>query len=306
MKRATFPDFDRFLGRQRNDRLLREVRTRCLVKPSRANHAQSAGLRRPFRASALGWALGSLYASFSEWYRRLARDRIWRISVERTAPTEAELAAMHEEAAERWHDQLALVGYPQAYEDLFDSLLADGALNSLRDGGRVLDFGVGTGAFSLALAGKVAAPLRIEVVELSPSMLLRASLNLDRVGVEARLHLRGAKGLPFEDNTFDAVIGAHVLEHLDDPFAGLSGMVRVLKPGGPLVVVATRRVVPDALLHPKWRHEHIAQDRLTFGMEGAGLIGVRVYPLLAGGPLPRRTSVACVGFKEGVWQWSDT
>ena len=231
---------------------------------------------------------------------------IWRISVERTAPTEAELAAIHEEAAERWHDQLTLLGYPRSYENLFDRLLADGALNSLRDGGRVLDFGVGTGAFSLALAGKVAAPLRIEGVELSPSMLLRASLNLDRAGVEARLHLRDAKDLPFEDNTFDAVIGAHVLEHLDDPFVGLSEMVRVLKPGGPLVVVATRCVVPDALLRPKCRHEHITRDRLMVGMEEAGLIGVRVYPLLVGGPLPRRTSVACMGFKKGVWQWSDT
>ena len=226
--------------------------------------------------------------------------------MERTASTEAELAAMHDEAAERWHDQLALLGYPQAYEDLFDRLLADGALNSLRDGGRVLDFGVGTGAFSLALAGKVAAPLRIEGVELSPSVLLRASLNLDRAGVETRLHLRDAKDLPFEENTFDAVIGAHVLEHLDDPFAGLSEMVRVLKPGGPLVVVATRRGVPDAPLHSKWPHEHIAQDQVMVGMEEADLIGVRAYPLLTDGPLARRTTVAFVGFKEGVWQWSDT
>jgi SAM-dependent methyltransferase len=226
----------------------------------------------------------------------------WRISVERIAPTEAVLAAMYDEAAESWHDRLALLGYPQAYEDLFDRLLANGALNSLRDGGSVLDFGVGTAAFSLALAGKVAAPLRIEGVDLSPSTLLRASLNLDRAGVETRLHLRDAKDLPFEDDTFDAVIGAPALAHLDDPCAGLSEMVRVLKPGGPLVVVATRRGVPDALSRPKWRHEHIAQVRLMFGMEGAGLIGVRAYPLLAGGPLPRRTSVACVGFKEGVWQ----
>ena len=300
MKRTNFLDFDRFLVRQRNDGLLREVRTRCLVKQSRANRARSSGLRRPSRASALGWAFGSLYSSFSEWYRRLARDRIWRISVERTAPTEAELAAMYDEAVESWHDRPALLGYPQAYEDLFDRLLANGALNSLRDGGSVLDFGVGTAAFSLALAGKVAAPLRIEVVELSPSMLLRASLNLDRVGVEARLHLRGAKGLPFEDNTFDAAIGAHVLEHLDDPFAGPSEMVRVLKPGGPLVVVATHRGVPGAPLRQKWHPEHIAQDQLMLGMERVGLIGVRAYPLLACGPLARRTGVAGVGFKEGV------
>ena len=216
----------------------------------------------------------------------------WRISTE--------LAAMYDEAAERWHDQLALLGYPRAYEDLFERLLADGALNSLRDGGRVLDFGVGTGAFSLALAGKVAAPLRIEGMELSPSVLLRASLNLDRAGVETRLHLRDGKDLPFEANTFEAVIGAHVLEHLDGPFAGLFEMVRVLKPGGPLVVVATRGGIHDAPLPPKWCHEHTTQEQLMAGMEGVGLNGVRVYPLLAGGSLPRRTSVACVGFKEGV------
>ncbi len=221
----------------------------------------------------------------------------WLISAERTTVTKAELAAMYDEAAEHWHDRLALLGYPRAYEDLFDRLLTDGALNSLRDGVRVMDFGVGTGAFSLALAGKVAAPLRIEGVDLSPSMLLRASLNLDRAGVETRLHLRDMKDLPFEDDTFDAVISAHVLEHLEDPFTRLSEMIRVLKPGAPLVVVATRPGVPDALLRPTWSHEHIAHTRLMFETERAGLIGVRTYSLLAGGPLPRRTSVACVGFK---------
>jgi ubiquinone/menaquinone biosynthesis C-methylase UbiE len=219
---------------------------------------------------------------------------------------DSDLRVIYDAAAEYWHDRLGLLGYPRAYEDLLDRLLAEGTLRSLQDGGRVLDFGIGTGAFSLALAGKVAAPLRIEGMELSPSMLLRATLNLDRVGVETRMYLRDATNLPFEYNTFDAVISAHGLEHLDDAFAELSEMVRVLKPGGPLVVVATRRVVSDALLPPKWRHEHIIQDRLMVGMERAGLIGVRAYPLLVGGPLPRQTSVACVGFKKGVWQWSDT
>jgi demethylmenaquinone methyltransferase/2-methoxy-6-polyprenyl-1,4-benzoquinol methylase len=213
---------------------------------------------------------------------------------------DSELAAIYDASVEHWHDKVGLLGYPQAYEDLFDRLLSDGTFRSLQDGGRVLDLGVGTGAFSLALAGKVAAPLRIEGVELSPSVLLRASLNLDRAGIETRLHLRDAKDLPFEENTFDAVIGAHILEHLDDPIAGLSEMVRVLKPGDPLVIVATRRGVPDALLRPKWRREHIAQDELMVEMEEKGLIGVRAYPLLAGGSLPRRMSVACVGFKEGV------
>ena len=221
-----------------------------------------------------------------------------RISAERSAPLEAELAAMYDEAAERWHDRLALLGYPRAYEDLFNRLLADGALNSLREGGRVLDCGIGTGAFSLALAGKVAAPVRIEGVDISPSMLLRACLNLDRACIETRLHLRDVQDLPFEDDAFEAVIGAHVLERLLDPFAGLSEMARVLKPGGPLVIVVVSRSLPDTLLSVKWCHERIELERLVIAMDEAGLTGVRAYPLLAGGPLPPRTSVAYVGFKR--------
>lgn len=223
----------------------------------------------------------------------------WRISLERTPLTGAELAAMYNEAAEGWQSRLKMLGYPQAYDDLFARLEADGTLRGLRDGGRVLDCGIGTGALSLALNGNVAAPVRIEGVDLSAAMLQQARLNLDRAGVNTRLHLRDVKDLPFEDDTFDAVIGAHMLEHFDDPFAGLSEMVRVLKPGGLLLIVATRCGIPDALLRLRWRHERIDRRRLARGMEEAGLSGVRAYRLTAGGLLPRRTSFACAGFKEG-------
>jgi demethylmenaquinone methyltransferase/2-methoxy-6-polyprenyl-1,4-benzoquinol methylase len=141
-----------------------------------------------------------------------------KTSTERGAPPEAELATVYDEAAERWHARLALLGYPPPYENLVDCLLAHSALNSLREGGRVLNRGIGTGAFSLALAAKVAALVRIEGVDISPSVLLRACLNVNRACIEARLHLRDVKDLPFEDDAFEAVIGAHVLERLlDDP-----------------------------------------------------------------------------------------
>jgi demethylmenaquinone methyltransferase/2-methoxy-6-polyprenyl-1,4-benzoquinol methylase len=129
-----------------------------------------------------------------------------------------------------------------------------------------LDCSIGTGAFSLALAGKVAAPVRIERVDISPSMLLRASLDLDRAGIEARLHLRDVKDLPFEEDAFEAVIGARMLERLLHPFAGLSEMARILKPGGPLVIVMISRSMPDALLRVKWCHEHIELERLVIGV----------------------------------------
>lgn len=224
----------------------------------------------------------------------------WPISVKRTRSTGAELAAIYDEAAERWHDRLAPLGYPRAYEDFFGRLLAAGTLRSPRNGGRVLDCGIGTAAFSLALVNNLVTPLLIEGVDLSPSMLLRACLNLDRAGIENRMHLCDVTELPFEADTFDAVIGAHALEHLDDPFAGLSEMSRVLKPDRPMVVVATRRGIPDALLRIRRRHERIDRDRLELGMEEAGLTGIRAYQLLAGGPLAVRTSFACVGSKEAV------
>ncbi len=40
--------------------------------------------------------------------------------------------------------------------------------------------------------------------------------------------------LPFQDNSFDAVISMAVLEHVRDPFACAAEIVRVLKPGGQL------------------------------------------------------------------------
>lgn len=41
---------------------------------------------------------------------------------------------------------------------------------------------------------------------------------------------------PFADNTFDLVEATHVLEHLDRPFAVMTEMHRILKPGGRLLV----------------------------------------------------------------------
>lgn len=44
-----------------------------------------------------------------------------------------------------------------------------------------------------------------------------------------------AEVLPFEDDSFDAVLSLAVLEHVKDPFQAARELVRVLKPGGDLV-----------------------------------------------------------------------
>lgn len=50
-------------------------------------------------------------------------------------------------------------------------------------------------------------------------------------------HLGSLNALPLEDATFDVAFSEYVVEHLDDPDAALAEMVRVLKPGGTVVMV---------------------------------------------------------------------
>lgn len=47
-----------------------------------------------------------------------------------------------------------------------------------------------------------------------------------------------AEELPFRDDSFDAVLCLNVLEHVKDPFRVARELMRVLKPGGELMVVA--------------------------------------------------------------------
>lgn len=223
----------------------------------------------------------------------------WRFSVERTTPTDAELAGMYDEAAGRWQKSLDLFGLPRAYDDLFAQLNAAGLLSTIKYGARVLDCGIGTAAFSVALAGAVTAPVGIEGVDISEQMLNQARRNLDGAELgSARLHTADMRNLPFEDGAFDAVISAHVLEHLPNPFTGLSEMARVLRPGGVAIGAVTRGGPPDALLRLRWRYQSLDRRLLARWMEEAGLADVRAYPLGDGSLLAHRTSIAFVGFKK--------
>jgi demethylmenaquinone methyltransferase/2-methoxy-6-polyprenyl-1,4-benzoquinol methylase len=115
---------------------------------------------------------------------------------------------------------------------------------SLGENASVLDVGTGTG--KLAEAVRRAQPrARVTGVDFTLPMLRQAHGNLLFAGADALK-------LPFADGQFDAVVSGFVMRNLADVPAGIAEQVRVLRPGGQLVVLETTPGPPN-LLRPLFR-----------------------------------------------------
>jgi len=102
-----------------------------------------------------------------------------------------------------------------------------------RAGGRVLEVAIGTG---LNLP-HYPVDVTITGVELSPAMLAiarRRAADLDRT---ADLREGDAEQLPFDDGSFDTVVCALSLCTIPDPARAVGEMLRVLVPGGRLLLL---------------------------------------------------------------------
>jgi ubiquinone/menaquinone biosynthesis C-methylase UbiE len=97
-----------------------------------------------------------------------------------------------------------------------------------------LDVGSGTGFLSLELASR---GHRVSGVDFAPSMIARAEHKAAERGLTVRFEQGDAEQLPFEPASFDLVISRHVLWTLPHPEAAVEEWIRVLRPGGRLVVV---------------------------------------------------------------------
>jgi len=140
-------------------------------------------------------------------------------------------AAAHEYDA-KWGIDFGEIGRDQTRQKLVKAL---GGFPSAPFGD-ALEIGAGTGYFSLNLMQEGAIE-RLVATDISTGMLGSLEATADSLGFGDRVTTRqaDAERLPFEDESFDLVMGHAVLHHIPDLGQAFSEFKRVLRPGGALV-----------------------------------------------------------------------
>lgn len=118
-------------------------------------------------------------------------------------------------------------------------------MSGVRRGDHVLDLAGGTGDLAEKFSRMVGPDGSVTLADINESMLRMGRDRLINDGIVGNLRYvqANAECLPFPDNHFDAITIAFGLRNVTDKEAALSSMLRVLKPGKPLLVLEFSRPV---------------------------------------------------------------
>src|SRR4051794_2005888 len=182
----------------------------------------------------------------------------------------------HDDAAAsydaKWGIQFGPIGIEQVVQKVRKALGTDP-----RGLGDTLEIGAGTGYFSLNLLldGRIASAT---CTDISPGMIKVLEGNARRLGLDVGTAVVDATELPFEDGSFDLVLGHAVLHHLPDLEASFREFRRVLRPGGRIVFAGEPSRVGDRIASwpkraaykasPAWRRLLRAQQAEHAGQHG--------------------------------------
>ncbi len=160
--------------------------------------------------------------------------------------------------------------------------------------GRVLEIGTGKGRFLVRLARCAA---RVVTVDLDPAEQRVARLNAAREGLGRRVRyvVADATRLPFADASFNAVVSFNVLHHLRDLEGVLDEVLRVIAPGGTIVLadfdaagfrIFDRLLASEGRSHERFRYRwpHIVARIRAAGFDVRLLRAEKTVLALAGRP----------------------
>ena len=171
---------------------------------------------------------------------------------------------------------------------------------------RVLDLCGGTGDLSVALARTENPPALVVCCDFSHPMLALAGSKFERKGLGGRcVTVEGdALRLPFRDGSFDAVTIGFGVRNLADMNAGFGEILRVLAPGGRLVVLEFSH--PTSPLLSRLYGFYLKAVVPRFGGGASGRRGAYAYLARTIGEFPapdllagmiRETGFAAVGWQ---------
>jgi ArsR family transcriptional regulator len=178
----------------------------------------------------------------------IVRDRIRAQSVQEERQVAAQ-AYFRSHAAD-WDRIRALHVAEEQVEAAVSDALGPGPFDLL------VDLGTGTGRMLELFASRFRRGLGLD---LNPAMLAYARAKLERAGVaQAQVRQGNLYDLPLADRSADAVVMHQVLHFLSDPQRAVREAVRVLAPGGRLLIVD---FAPHEL---EFLREEYAHERLGF------------------------------------------
>ncbi|MEM7801761.1 MAG: class I SAM-dependent methyltransferase, partial [Chloroflexota bacterium] len=134
----------------------------------------------------------------------------------------------------------------------------------------------------------------IDGIDISAEMLAQAAESLSADNRHGRMQQADLARLPFSSRRFDLVMSAHTLEHLPSFNTGLEEMMRVVKPGGLLLIVVTQPGIWGRWIQHRWRIQLLTEEGLINQLEQLGLTEIRSYPL-SGSIWSTNGSVALIG-----------
>ena len=142
--------------------------------------------------------------------------------------------------------------------------------------GRCVDVGAGDGSLIELLAPRA---LSVECIDPSPAMMAAGQARTTAQGFRnVRWHAANAEALPLADGTADSVLFLQSLQYIAQPARALAEAIRVLAPGGRLLVLTLAKHAHAEAERYGHMHQGFSAAELTRWCRGLSNVHIETLP----------------------------